>query len=97
MTINIKGNLLNFSTPKIMGILNVTPDSFFDGGKTTSAATKTKTWRNASKEGAILEKGASVSGNKIIKLMRWIYQQVPRGRKALQSEKGNGSIRMKAL
>ena len=33
MTINIKGNLLNFSVPKIMGILNVTPDSFFDGGK----------------------------------------------------------------
>ena len=33
MTININGNLLNFSTPKIMGILNVTPDSFFDGGK----------------------------------------------------------------
>ena len=33
MTINIKGNLLNFSVPKIMGILNVTPDSFYDGGK----------------------------------------------------------------
>ena len=33
MTINIKGNLLNFSVPKIMGILNVTPDSFFDGVK----------------------------------------------------------------
>ena len=33
MTINIKGNLMNFSTPKIMGILNVTPDSFYDGGK----------------------------------------------------------------
>ena len=33
MTINIKGNLLNFHVPKIMGILNVTPDSFFDGGK----------------------------------------------------------------
>lgn len=33
LTINIKGNLLDFSTPKIMGILNVTPDSFFDGGK----------------------------------------------------------------
>ena len=33
MTINIKGNLLSFSIPKIMGILNVTPDSFFDGGK----------------------------------------------------------------
>lgn len=25
--------LLDFSEPKIMGILNVTPDSFFDGGK----------------------------------------------------------------
>ena len=33
MTINIKGNLINFSIPKIMGILNVTPDSFFDGGR----------------------------------------------------------------
>ena len=33
MTIKIKGELINFSVPKIMGILNVTPDSFFDGGK----------------------------------------------------------------
>ncbi len=33
MTINCKGNLIDFTTPKVMGILNVTPDSFFDGGK----------------------------------------------------------------
>ncbi len=33
MTINCKGNLIDLSTPKIMGILNITPDSFFDGGK----------------------------------------------------------------
>lgn len=33
MTINCKGKLIDLSTPKIMGILNVTPDSFFDGGK----------------------------------------------------------------
>ena len=33
MTINCRGKLLDFSIPKIMGILNVTPDSFFDGGK----------------------------------------------------------------
>jgi dihydropteroate synthase len=32
-TINCKGKLLDLSTPKIMGILNVTPDSFFDGGR----------------------------------------------------------------
>lgn len=33
MTINCKGNLIDLSTPKIMGILNITPNSFFDGGK----------------------------------------------------------------
>lgn len=33
MTINCKGNLIDLSTPKVMGILNCTPDSFFDGGK----------------------------------------------------------------
>ncbi|WP_299429955.1 dihydropteroate synthase [uncultured Maribacter sp.] len=33
MTINCNENLIDLSTPKIMGILNVTPDSFFDGGK----------------------------------------------------------------
>ena len=32
MTINIKGKLIDFSSPKIMGILNITPDSFYDGG-----------------------------------------------------------------
>jgi len=36
MTINIKGKLLDFSHPKIMGILNITPDSFYDGGKYNS-------------------------------------------------------------
>ena len=32
MTINCAGKLIDLSTPKIMGILNVTPDSFYDGG-----------------------------------------------------------------
>ena len=32
MTININGTLLDLTTPKIMGILNVTADSFYDGG-----------------------------------------------------------------
>jgi dihydropteroate synthase len=34
-TVNCKGTLLDLSVPKVMGILNVTPDSFFDGGKFT--------------------------------------------------------------
>lgn len=33
MTINCKGTLIDLSSPKVMGILNITPDSFFDGGK----------------------------------------------------------------
>jgi dihydropteroate synthase len=33
MLINCKGTLTNLSSPKVMGILNCTPDSFYDGGK----------------------------------------------------------------
>ncbi|MGJ8658389.1 MAG: dihydropteroate synthase [Cellulophaga fucicola] len=32
MTINCNGNLIDLSAPKVMGILNLTPDSFYDGG-----------------------------------------------------------------
>tara|TARA_A100001011_G_scaffold4260_1_gene4880 strand:+ start:374 stop:1225 length:852 start_codon:yes stop_codon:yes gene_type:complete len=33
MNINCNGNIIDFTSPKIMGILNVTPNSFYDGGK----------------------------------------------------------------
>ena len=36
MTINCSGKLLDLSEAKIAGILNVTPDSFYDGGRYTS-------------------------------------------------------------
>ncbi|WKK79755.2 dihydropteroate synthase [Marivirga arenosa] len=32
-TLLVKGNLMDLSDPKVMGILNTTPDSFYDGGK----------------------------------------------------------------
>ncbi|WP_028526758.1 dihydropteroate synthase [Runella limosa] len=32
-TLNIAGKLLDLSTPQVMGILNVTPDSFFSGSR----------------------------------------------------------------
>ncbi len=35
-TINCKGTLIDLSIPKVMGIINVTPDSFYDGGKTVA-------------------------------------------------------------
>ena len=33
MLINCKGTLIDLAQPKVMGILNCTPDSFYDGGK----------------------------------------------------------------
>ncbi len=38
MTINCKGQLIDLTKPKVMGILNLTPNSFFDGGKYTNEA-----------------------------------------------------------
>lgn len=32
-TINVRGRLIDLSTPKVMGILNATPDSFYSGSR----------------------------------------------------------------
>jgi dihydropteroate synthase len=32
-TLNIQGRVIDLSVPRVMGILNVTPDSFFDGSR----------------------------------------------------------------
>ena len=53
MTINCKGQLIDLSTPKIMGILNVTPNSFYDGGKFTLSE------NGLSQVGKMLEEGAT--------------------------------------
>lgn len=53
-TINCRGKLLSLATPKIMGILNVTPDSFYDGGRFNGLA-------QAKKQVALmLEQGATI-------------------------------------
>ena len=36
MTINCNGRLIDLNEPKIMGILNTTPNSFYDGGSSQS-------------------------------------------------------------
>jgi dihydropteroate synthase len=36
-TININGTLIDFSTPQVMGIVNITPDSFFPGSRKQAA------------------------------------------------------------
>jgi len=36
ITVNAKGKLIDLSTPKVMGIINLTPDSFFEGSRKQS-------------------------------------------------------------
>ena len=52
MTINCKGKLIDLSTPKVMGILNITPDSFYDGGKHKKPGTILKHTEKMLNEGA---------------------------------------------
>ena len=53
-SINLNGRLLDLSQPVVMGIINVTPDSFFDGGK---YKTEKKVVKRAEE---ILEQGGAV-------------------------------------
>lgn len=57
--INIKGNLISLSIPLVMGVLNVTDDSFYDGGKYNKFADAIKRAEQIIEEGAeIIDIGA---------------------------------------
>ena len=69
MTINIKNKLHNFDKPKIMGILNITPDSFYKESRLSNTDNIHKTIETMFAEGAdIIDIGAMSSrpGAKII-------------------------------
>lgn len=51
-SINCRGSLIDLSSPKIMGILNLTPDSFSDGGKFNEEKAALKQAEKMLKEGA---------------------------------------------
>ncbi len=53
-TLNCRGKLINLSTPLVMGILNITPDSFYDGGKYITEEQILK------KTGQMIRDGASI-------------------------------------
>ena len=62
MTILCKGRLLDLSQPIIMGILNLTPDSFFDGGRYRDAGSMLQQAEKMLLEGAtILDVGGASS------------------------------------
>jgi dihydropteroate synthase len=52
MTINCKGTLIDLKKPKVMGVLNVTPDSFYDGGRYKDEASILKQTEKLLYEGA---------------------------------------------
>jgi dihydropteroate synthase len=59
LTLNVRGTLLDLSKPKIMGVLNLTPDSFYDGGKNNSLADALRKTEQLLSEGAdLLDLGA---------------------------------------
>lgn len=53
-TINCKGKLVDLSTPQVMGVLNVTPDSFYAGSRMQTAE------EIASRARQILDEGGSI-------------------------------------
>jgi dihydropteroate synthase len=53
-TLNCKGKLIDLSKPVVMGILNCTPDSFYDGGKFTEESLIRKQIDKMISEGALL-------------------------------------------
>jgi len=61
-SLHCKGQLLDLSRPVVMGILNVTPDSFFDGGKYAAVSTILQQAEKMLREGAsILDVGGASS------------------------------------
>jgi len=80
MNINCKGKLLNLDQPKVMGILNVTPDSFYDGGENNSIGQIINKVSQFAEEGAhIIDIGGMSSrpGAKIISPKEEIERIVP--------------------
>ena len=58
-TINIKGRLMNLGTPQVMGILNVTPDSFYSGSrKQTEEEIANRANQIIAEGGSIIDVGA---------------------------------------
>ena len=54
LTLNVRGTLVDLSGAKVMGVLNLTPDSFYDGGKNNSLSDALKKTEQLLSEGATI-------------------------------------------
>ncbi len=80
LTLNCRGTLLSLQSPQVMGILNVTPDSFFDGGRYTRQDALLRQAEQMLKEGAsILDIGGMSSrpGAEIISVEEELQRVLP--------------------
>lgn len=79
-SINCRGTLLNLEKPVVMGVLNVTPDSFYDGGKYNNIAQAVLQAERMLQEGAaIIDVGgmSSKPGNEIISTQEELRRVLP--------------------
>lgn len=81
MAYPINGKLLNFNTPQVMAIVNVTPDSFYDGGKFSSTYDVLRDAEEKVNQGAtLLDIGAASSrpgANPISETEEWQRLEAP--------------------
>lgn len=87
-SIHIKDTVLHLDTPKVMGILNVTPDSFSDGGKYDSLDAAMVQAEKMAKNGAdILDIGgySSRPGASEVSLLQELARVIPVIRKAARN------------
>ncbi|MCG8332371.1 MAG: dihydropteroate synthase [Chitinophagales bacterium] len=79
-TLNCKGRLLSLEQPVIMGILNITPDSFFDGGKYNQESSILAQTEKMLQEGAsIIDVGGMSSrpGAEVISVEEELQRVIP--------------------
>lgn len=79
-TLNLNGKLISLSSPLVMGILNVTPDSFYDGGAyTTESAIIERASRILDEGGQFIDIGAMSTrpGSKEISLQEELDRLLP--------------------
>src|SRR5690606_806094 len=89
-TLNINGTIVDLATPRIMGTLNITPDSVFDGGRyTTEKAIVTQAGKMISEGADFIDVGgystrpgaAEVSAEeeqrRVIEAIRFILRDFP--------------------
>jgi dihydropteroate synthase len=89
MSLNCAGKLLNLHTPVIMAILNITPDSFYDGNKFFDTEWKAKVKKVLDLEPEIVDVGGMSSRpgalvispedewNRILNIVRFIKKEYP--------------------